>query len=114
MKGKNKQKLLDYIVDEIIKEIQPKIVILYNVAVKSSKIEEIVARLKSAGAKVVIPPNKLLIRNQILEVSNMGRYELPITGLNGKIKTVIAVFQIEIDKNIPRLVTNYVKKKGVK
>lgn len=114
LKGKNKQKLLDYIVDEIIKEIQPKIVILYNVAVKSSKLEEIVARLKSAGAKVVIPPNKLLIRNQILEVSNMGRYELPITGPNGKIKTVIAVFQIDIDKNIPRLVTNYVKKKGVK
>ena len=51
------------------------------------------------------------------EYTNFGvkyRYELPITGPNGKTKTVIAVFQIDIDKNIPRLVTNYVKKKGGK
>lgn len=67
LKGKRKEELLDYIINETIRVIHPKVVILYNVAVKSSKLEEIVTRLKNAGAKVLIPPNKLLIRNQILE-----------------------------------------------
>lgn len=67
LKGKRKEELLDYIVNETINVIHPKIVILYNVAVKSSKLEEIVTRLKRAGVKVLMPPNKLLIRNQILE-----------------------------------------------
>ena len=69
LKGKNKQELLNYIINETISAIQPKIVILYNVAAKSSKLEEIVTRLKNAGVKVIIPPNKLLIRNQILEAN---------------------------------------------
>lgn len=67
LKGKDKQYLLDYIVDKTLKEIQPNIVILYNVSVKSSKLEEIVTKIKNVGVKVRIPPNKLLIRNQILE-----------------------------------------------
>ena len=29
----------------------------------------VVTRLKNAGVKVIIPPNKLLIRNQILEAN---------------------------------------------
>ena len=69
LKGKSKQELLNYIINETISAIQPKIVILYNVAAKSPKLEEIVTRLKNAGVKVIIPPNKLLIRNQILEAN---------------------------------------------
>ena len=67
LKGEKKQKLLDYIINETISVIKPNIVVLYNVAVKSPKLEEIVTRLKNAGAKVVMPSNKLFIRNQILE-----------------------------------------------
>ena len=67
LKGKTKQKLLDYIINETIKAIHPRIVILYNIAVRSSKLEEIVTRLKKAGLKVLIQHNKLLIHNQILE-----------------------------------------------
>ncbi len=67
LKGQRKEELLDYITNETINALHPKIVILYNVAVKSSKLEEIVIRLKKAGVKVIMPPNKLLIRNQILE-----------------------------------------------
>ena len=69
LKGKNKQELLNCIINETISAIQPKIVILYNVGAKSPKLEEIVTRLKNAGVKVIIPPNKLLIRNQILEAN---------------------------------------------
>lgn len=46
LKGKTKQRLLDYIINETIKAIHPRIVILYNIAVRSSKVEEIVTRLK--------------------------------------------------------------------
>lgn len=72
LKGRRKEELLDYIIYETIRVIHPKIVVLYNVAVKSSKLEEIVTRLKKAGAKVLIPPNKLLIRNQILKDIKYG------------------------------------------
>lgn len=67
LKQKEQQELLDYIVDEIIKEIHPNIIILYNVSVKSKKLDEVVAKFEQAGTKVIMPPNKLLIRNQILE-----------------------------------------------
>ncbi len=36
-------------------------------------------------------------------------FELPITGPNGKTKTVIVVYQIDNGDTIPRLVTNYLK-----
>ena len=67
LKGQKKQELLEYIVNETSNALQPKIIVLYNVAVKSDKLEKIVTRLKNSGAKIVIPPNKLLIRNQRLE-----------------------------------------------
>ena len=40
---------------------------LDNVAVKSNKLAKIVDRIENAHAKVVMPPNKLLLRNRILE-----------------------------------------------
>lgn len=58
---------LDYIVDETLKTIEPLTVILYNVAVKSNKLARIVDRIENAHAKVVMLPNKLLLRNRILE-----------------------------------------------
>lgn len=36
-------------------------------------------------------------------------FELPVLGPNGKTKTVVVVYQIDHDKKIPRLVTNYLK-----
>lgn len=35
-------------------------------------------------------------------------FEIPVTGPNGKTKTVV-VYQIDKDKTIPRLITNYLK-----
>ena len=64
---KHNDGLLDYIVDETLKTIEPLTVILYNVAVKSNKLARIVDRIENAHAKVVMPPNKLLLRNRILE-----------------------------------------------
>lgn len=66
LKRKIKQELLDYIINETINVIHPKIVVLYNVSIKSSKFDEIVKIIKSSDAKVIIPLNKLLIRNKIL------------------------------------------------
>lgn len=39
-------------------------------------------------------------------------YEIPILGPNGKTKTVVAVYQIDSGSKQPRMITNYVKKKG--
>ena len=36
-------------------------------------------------------------------------FEIPVTGPNKKTKTVVAVYQIDKDKTIPRLITNYLK-----
>ncbi len=60
-------KLLEYIVDETLKSIEPSSIILYNVAVNSPRLKSIIERIENADAKVIMPPNKLLIRNQILE-----------------------------------------------
>lgn len=69
--------------------------------------------------------NYLLLKQQIVEKVNSGSanlikiendsygtkysYELPITGPNGKTKTVVVVYQIDKGKNIPRMMTNYLK-----
>lgn len=39
------------------------------------------------------------------------RFRIPVTGPNGKTKNVIAVYQIDKGKSIPRMVTNYLEKK---
>lgn len=41
-------------------------------------------------------------------------YEIPVLGVNGKTKIVVAVYQIDKSSKTPRLITNYVKKKGNK
>lgn len=40
------------------------------------------------------------------------KYEIPVKGPNGKTKIIVAVYQIDKSTSIPRLITNYVKKKG--
>lgn len=50
------------------------------------------------------------------EVSNSQfgtkyKYRIPVNGPNGKTKNVIAVYQIDNDSNIPRLITNYLEGK---
>lgn len=65
------------------------------------------------------------LKNQIQERVNSGNaqlkkientvygikysYEIPVTGKNGKIKTIVVVYQIDKGKTIPRLITNYLK-----
>ena len=39
------------------------------------------------------------------------KYRIPVTGPNGKTKSVIAVYQIDKGCNTPRLITNYLKGK---
>lgn len=41
------------------------------------------------------------------------KYDVNVMGPNGKTKTVVVVYQIDKNgKGVPRLITNYVKKKG--
>ena len=39
------------------------------------------------------------------------KYRIPVTGPNGKTKNVIAVYQIDNGKKIPRMITNYLEGK---
>lgn len=39
------------------------------------------------------------------------KYRIPVKGANGKIKNVIAVYQIDNGETIPRLITNYLEGK---
>jgi len=39
------------------------------------------------------------------------KYRIPVKGENGRIKNVIAVYQIDKGSQIPRMITNYVEKK---
>lgn len=52
-----------------------------------------------------------------IQSNNYGtkyKYEVPVKGSNGKTKVIVAVYQIDKNTSIPRLITNYVKKKGNK
>lgn len=52
-----------------------------------------------------------------IQSNNYGtkyKYEIPVKGPNGKTKIIVAVYQIDKNTSIPRLITNYVKKKGSK
>ena len=39
------------------------------------------------------------------------KFRIPVRGPNGKIKNVIAVYQIDKGSSIPRLITNYMEGK---
>ena len=39
------------------------------------------------------------------------KFRIPVKGVNGQIKDVIAVYQIDTGTDVPRMVTNYVEKK---
>lgn len=45
------------------------------------------------------------------EYGTKYKYRIPVTGPNGKTKNVIAVYQIDNGKSIPRLITNYLEGK---
>lgn len=50
-----------------------------------------------------------------IQSNNYGtkyKYEISVKGPNGKTKIVVAVYQIDKNSKTPRLITNYVKKKG--
>lgn len=63
------------------------------------------------------------IANAVLEekvtpisVENTGfgvkyKYRIPVSGVNGKIRNVIAVYQIDVGQEIPRMITNYLERK---
>lgn len=64
MNGKENIKLLYYIIDETLKEIQPECVILYTATADQKKLEPIVDRIEYAGAHCIVPDNLLLDRNR--------------------------------------------------
>ena len=39
------------------------------------------------------------------------KYRIPVKGANGQIKNVMAVYQIDKETQIPRMITNFVEKK---
>jgi|GEM_PF-1118349 len=71
------------------------------------------ASLKQQIINEVNNGNAHLIKIQKTEYGMRYTYEIPIKGINGKTKVVVAVYQIDKDGNgIPRLITNHLKKKG--
>ena len=45
------------------------------------------------------------------EYGTKYKFRIPVTGPNGKTKNVIAVYQIDAGKTVPRLITNYLEGK---
>ena len=45
------------------------------------------------------------------EFGTKYKYRIPIKGINGQIKNVIAVYQIDRGTDIQRMITNYVERK---
>ena len=45
------------------------------------------------------------------EFGTKYKYRIPIKGINGQIKNVIAVYQIDKGTDVPRMITNYVERK---
>ncbi len=66
LKKKKQKELFKEHINEIIKRVNPSIVIIYNVSTKSNFFEEQINILENSGAKVIIPKNKLLNRNSML------------------------------------------------
>lgn len=64
-KGENGYKLLDETVTEIIKRINPKVVVIYNVSVDNDIFKNVLKKFKDNGIKVIIPNNTLLNRNVV-------------------------------------------------
>ena len=45
------------------------------------------------------------------EYGTKYKYSIPVKGVNGQIRNVTAVYQIDKGSEIPRMITNYVEKK---
>ena len=45
------------------------------------------------------------------EFGTKYKYRIPVKGANGQIKNVMAVYQIDKETQIPRMITNFVEKK---
>ncbi len=66
--------------------------------------ERIISKVNGGTAK--------LVKTHDTEFGPRYTFEIPVTGPNGNTKTVVVVYQIDNDSGIPRLITNYLKKKG--
>ena len=64
-KGEDGYKLLDETVTEIIKRINPKAVVIYNVSVDNDIFKNVLRKFKDNGIKVIIPNKTLLNRNVV-------------------------------------------------
>lgn len=67
LKENSQLSLFNEIIDTLISDIKPSVIYLYNVAVKSQMLKHQINRLKEANIKVIIPSNKLLLRNLELD-----------------------------------------------
>ena len=45
------------------------------------------------------------------EYGTKYKYRIPVKGINGQVKNVIAVYQIDKGTKIPRMITNFVERK---
>ena len=72
-----------------------------------------------ANASILIEQIDTAVKNENVspvEITNTAygtkyKYRIPVKGVNGAIKNVIAVYQIDKGTSIPRMITNYVEKK---
>ena len=66
--------------------------------------EQIISKVNGGTAKIV--------KTQDTEFGPRYTFEILVKGPNGSTKTVVVVYQVDNDRGIPRLITNYLKKKG--
>ena len=67
----------------------------------------LIKQIEDAIREEIISP----IETTKSEFGTKYKYRIPIKGVNGQIKNVIAVYQIDEGTEIPRMITNYVERK---
>lgn len=66
--------------------------------------EQIISKVNGGTAK--------LVKTHDTEFGPRYTFEIPVKGPNSSTKIVVVVYQVDNDIGIPRLITNYLKKKG--
>ena len=54
---------------------------------------------------------KMINEGRLIRSGTKYKFRIPVKGINGMIKNVIAVYQIDAGSEIPRLITNFLEGK---
>lgn len=67
MLEKDQKKLIERILKETIKELEPSFIVLFNIASKGEFLDHLINIIKKSGTKYMLPDNKMWVRNRELE-----------------------------------------------